>query len=226
MLQHFQYGHAGAVVEPRSAQAMQPVAQGVAEACAAFLAMPAPNMCNPRYSQRHELVINSHQTPKTLKICRAHLQRVELGAVVEAEGVRDLSPGQELVHELAGAVGARGQRLPRHPERRDHAQVQVRRQPAHAISAAARVSYIILNVILNAALATRCRCANSRLTPSLQQRAIWDYITLIYIILYAALAAGAATAGSRHSAAAHEQSICVMTFVSLHYLQHLPSYII
>lgn len=55
-----------------------------------------------------------------------YLQGVEVGPVLEAEGVAELPPGHELIKELAGPVAAIAVQVPRHFERRDHAKVVVR----------------------------------------------------------------------------------------------------
>lgn len=66
-----------------------------------------------------------------------HLGALKRRPGAEAEGMRDLAPGEELVHVLGGAGAAREQCVSRHLEGTDHAIMMVCRQPAHAIPACA-----------------------------------------------------------------------------------------
>ena len=74
-----------------------------------------------------------------------HPGAFQLGPHAEAEGVRDLPPGEELVEVLRGAVAAAQQRVPGDLEGADHAEVVVRRQPADAIPAALQATITLLS---------------------------------------------------------------------------------
>lgn len=56
---------------------------------------------------------------------RADLYGVELGPVLEAEGIAELTPRHELVEKLFGPIAAVLEQVPRHLEGRDHPEVVV-----------------------------------------------------------------------------------------------------
>lgn len=56
----------------------------------------------------------------------ADLQGLQIRPVLEAEGIAKLPPGHELIKELAGAIAAVAEAVPRNLEGRDHPIMMVR----------------------------------------------------------------------------------------------------
>ena len=58
--------------------------------------------------------------------CVADLQGLQIRPVLKAEGIAELPPGHELIKELAGAIAAVTEAVPRNLEGRDHPIMMVR----------------------------------------------------------------------------------------------------